>query len=176
MLELLEGGDSAAVYGYVAVRAGIVTACWLFVVVACLVDFWSGVRTAKALGEALLSNGFRKTVVKVGDYARVLLFALMIDATGSLLSFYKLPFASMVCVLCVLLIEGKSVIENSRRARMGAGGIPTVAAEVVKLLSGKGKDVQDAVEKALRALEDAKRKADGKGEEKGCGGAEGGGK
>lgn len=165
MLELLESGDKAALYAYLTLRAGIVTACWLFATVACLVDFWSGTRTAKMLGEEIRSNGFRQTVVKIGDYARVLTFALMIDATGSLMSFYKLPFASMVCMVCVLLIEGKSVVENSRRARGAAGDIPEVAAKVVRLLTSKGTDIKRVVAEAEKKLLAEQEKEDGKGKD-----------
>ena len=115
MLEFIEAKNFDGLMFFITVRVGIIIVCWLFATMACIVDFWSGTLTAKMLGEKLMSHGFRRTIVKIGDYARVLMFTFMIDALGSLLSFYVLPFATILCAIAVLLIEGKSVMENSKR-------------------------------------------------------------
>lgn len=132
MLELIEAKDLEALTFFIAVRAVIIVICWIFSTIACIVDFWSGALTAKILGEKLMSHGFRRTIVKIGDYARVLMFAFMVDALGSLLSFYILPFATMLCALAILCIEGKSVLENSKRRKAHAGDVPDMIKQIIQ--------------------------------------------
>ena len=132
MLELINAKNFDGLIFFIAIRAGIILVCWLFMVMSCIVDFWSGTTTAKALGHALMSNGFRRTVTKIGDYAKLLLFALMFDILGSLLSFYIIPFATILCVIAVIYIEGRSVVENSRRKRAHAAEIPEIVKQIVQ--------------------------------------------
>jgi hypothetical protein len=132
MLELIETKDLEALMFFITVRAVIIVICWIFSTIACIVDFWSGTLTAKILGEKLMSHGFRRTVVKIGGYARVLMFAFMVDALGSLLSFYILPFATMLCALAILCIEGKSVLENSKRRKAHAGDVPDMIKQIIQ--------------------------------------------
>lgn len=87
MLEFIEARNINTLMFFIAIRVVIILVCWLFMVTSCIVDFWSGTTTAKALGQALMSHGFRRTVTKIGDYVRIMLFALMFDILGSLLSF-----------------------------------------------------------------------------------------
>lgn len=132
MLELIEQKNFDGLVFYIAVRIVIVLICWIFTIVANLIDFWSGTTTAKALGESLVSHGFRRTVVKVGDYVRIMLFALMFDMLGSLLSFYVIPFATILCTIAILWIEGKSVVENSRRKKAHAADVPEIVKQIVQ--------------------------------------------
>lgn len=132
MYELIQLNDFHALGEYVIIRIAITLVCWLFMVVATLVDFWSGVTTAKALKEPLMSHGFRRTIAKIGSYWQVLLFALMFDILGAFLSFYYLPFMTMVGTLSTIIIEARSVVENSNRRRSHAGKILDVAAEIVE--------------------------------------------
>lgn len=132
MLELIEAKDTDAILFYIVVRVAVVLACWIFVIVSNVVDFWSGVSTAKALGEPLMSHGFRRTVQKIADYARVLLFALMLDALGSLFHFYVLPFATILGAVAVMCIEGSSVVENSKRKKAHAAEVPDIVRQIVQ--------------------------------------------
>ena len=107
-----------------------------------IVDFFSGINTARALGQKLKSHAFRRTITKIRDYAQIMLFALMFDALGSLLPFYAVPFATMLCTLAVMCIEGKSVIENSRRKKAHAGEIPDILRQIVEATTQEqGKDI-----------------------------------
>ena len=132
MLELIEAKDLEALMFFITVRVVIIVICWIFSTIACIVDFWSGTLTAKILGEKLMSHGFRRTVVKIGDYARVLMFAFMVDALGSLLSFYILTFATMLCALAILCIEGKSVLENRKKKKAHAGDVPDMIKQIIQ--------------------------------------------
>lgn len=142
MLELIETHQYDHLTYYIAVRAVIVLVCWLFMAASNIVDFFSGINTARALGQKLKSHAFRRTITKIRDYAQIMLFALMFDALGSLLPFYAVPFATMLCTLAVMCIEGKSVIENSRRKKAHAGEIPDILRQIVEATTQEqGKDV-----------------------------------
>lgn len=137
MLELIEAKNIDGLLFFIAIRVGIILVCWLFMVLSNIIDFWSGIMTAKALGEALSSKGFRRTISKIGEYVRIMLFALMFDMLGSLLSFYIIPFATIICTVAVMYIEGKSVVENSRRKKAHAADVPEIAKKIVQAVTTK---------------------------------------
>lgn len=132
MLELIEAKNINALMFFIVIRVGIILVCWFFMVVSSIVDFWSGTTTAKALGQTLMSRGFRRTITKIGDYVRLMLFALMFDILGSLLSFYIVPFATILCTIAVIYIEGKSVVENSKRKKAHAADVPDIVKKIVQ--------------------------------------------
>lgn len=157
MLELIETKDMEGLTFYIIVRICITLVCWFFVICSCLVDFWSGTTTAKALGEELYSNGLRRTIIKVGDYWRVLLFALMFDILGAFLSFYVLPFTTILCTVAIICIEGKSVIENSHRKKAHAAEVPSMVKQIVEAAtSEQGADV---LKKIIEACQKNKKHA-----------------
>ena len=141
MLELIEAKNIDALMFFIAIRVGIILVCWFFMVVSSIVDFWSGTTTAKALGQALMSHGFRRTVTKIGDYVRLMLFALMFDILGSLLSFYIVPFATILCTIAIIYIEGKSVVENSKRKKAHAADVPDKVKKIVQAVSQKDAEI-----------------------------------
>lgn len=132
MFDLIQSGDLHGLGEYVMIRVSITLVCWGFMIAACLIDFWSGISTARALHEPLMSHGFRRTFVKIGEYWRVMLFALLFDILGAFLSFYYLPFATMLCTASVLFIEGRSVIENSRRKKSSAADVVEVSRKIAE--------------------------------------------
>jgi hypothetical protein len=132
MFELIEQRNMEAIACYLIVRLAIVMICWTFVFIANILDFWSGRDTAKALGEPIDSKGYRRTFVKIGDYYRVLMFALLFDLIGSLFEFYKLPFATLLGSVAVIAIELKSVIENSRRKKSHSADLPDVIKKIIQ--------------------------------------------
>lgn len=132
MLELIEAKNFDGLIFFIAVRVCIILACWLFMVLSSIVDFWSGTTTAKALGQKLMSHGFRRTITKIGDYVRLMLFALMFDILGSLLSFYIVPFATILYTVAIIYIEGKSVVENSKRKKAHAAEVPDIVKQIVQ--------------------------------------------
>lgn len=147
MLEFIETRNIDALTFFIFIRICIVLVCWFFMTVSCVVDFWSGTTTAKALGQALMSHGFRRTITKIGDYARLMLFALMFDILGSLLQFYVLPFATIVFTVAIMYIEGKSVVENSRRKKAHAADVPEVVKKIIQAASQK--DAEALLEQLL---------------------------
>lgn len=138
ILHLLEEKSAESIQYFIMVRVCVVLGCWLFMVASVLIDFWSGISTAKALGEPLQSKGFRRTIAKTGDYIRILIFAVMFDALGiCFIHIYMLPFATMICTVAVMIIEGKSVVENSRRKKAHAAKIPEIVKKIIKAATEK---------------------------------------
>lgn len=157
MLELIEAKNIDALMFFIAVRVGIILVCWFFMVVSSIVDFWSGITTAKALGQALMSNGFRRTVTKIGDYVRLMLFALMFDILGSLLSFYIVPFATILCAIAIMYIEGKSVVENSKRKKAHAADVPDIVRKIVQAATAEqGHKILNEIAKVIALNEKEK--------------------
>lgn len=138
ILRLIEEKGADSIVAYLAIRATIILGCWAIMIIGTLIDFWSGTTTAKAIGEKLNSKGFRQTLTKDADYMRVMLFALLFDAMGiAFLHFYILPFVTILCTLAVLIIEGKSVIENSKRKKAHAAKVPEVVKQLVHAATAK---------------------------------------
>lgn len=137
MLENIMNGENSAVIADILMRTGIVLVAWLMIFAACLVDFWSGCSTARALGQKLNSHGFRKTLDKIGDYFKVGLVFLLFDILGSLFAWYDLPYASVIVAVCCIVIEGASVFENSKRKKSNAAKITEIAKEIVEAVSEK---------------------------------------
>lgn len=120
---------------FVALRVSVVMVCWIFVIVSVLIDFWSGISAARYLGERINSKGFRQSVEKVGDYFKILLFALMFDTLGScFLEFYVAPFMTFLTTVAIMLIEGKSVLENCRKKRTGAVDATEVLKRILRTM------------------------------------------
>lgn len=150
MLELIEAKNFNGLTFFIAIRVGIILVCWLFMILSSIVDFWSGTATAKALGQALMSHGFRRTITKIGDYVRLMLFALMFDVLGSLLSFYIIPFATILCTVAVICIEGKSVVENSKRKKAHAAEVPDIVKQIVQATTAEqGHEILDKINQLL---------------------------
>nr|DAW00964.1 MAG TPA: holin [Caudoviricetes sp.] len=138
ILHLLEEKSAEGLQNFIMIRVCVVLACWLFMIVSVLIDFWSGVSTAKALGEQLQSKGFRRTIAKTADYIRIMIFAVMFDMLGiCFIHAYILPFATIICTIAVMLIEGKSVIENCQRKKAHAAEIPEVVKKIVQAVTAK---------------------------------------
>lgn len=141
MLELIESENLDDLYLFIMVRTIIIMVCWAMMIMSCLIDLWSGRNTAKFLGEKLESHKYRRTVIKIGDYSRVMLFGFMFDCLGMLLPFYILPFATMLCATGVIIIEGKSVLENSARKKAHAADIPEVIKKIIQAASQKDAEI-----------------------------------
>lgn len=137
MLEFIETKNIDAICTFIIIRVIIIMACWIMMVSSCFVDLWSGRNTAQFLGEKLESHKYRRTAIKIGDYSRVMVFGFMFDCLGMLLPFYILPFGTMLCTTGVILIEGKSVLENLARKKAHAADIPEVIKKIIQAASTK---------------------------------------
>lgn len=129
--------------------SAVVCVTWLGMAVACFADMWSGVSTAKAIGEKVHSHRLRETFQKIKDYAGVLLPFLFIDIIGSMFTFYYLPFFQIVIATGSILIEGWSVLENKKRKRSHAALLPELVTNIVKC--AREKDAEAIIE-AIQGL------------------------
>lgn len=131
MLEYINSGNIDALVQDLITRVAIILFCWALMVASSFIDLWSGVDAAKACGEKIQSNGLRRTVSKLGDYFRIELFFLMFDGLGALITWYSMPYASMLGAFAIILIEGKSVVENSKKKKSSAADIPDMLRLIV---------------------------------------------
>lgn len=128
---------------------GVLFICCVLIVVAIFMDMWVGIEAARAVKEPLMSGGFRRTLTKGLDYFRIVFFAALIDILGAFFVWYHLPFFTLLATLAILLIEGKSVIENYRRKKSNAAQVLDVMGEI---LEAKDKKDAEAVLKKLSEL------------------------
>lgn len=115
----------------------IIFICCILIVVASFIDMWTGIDAARTMKEPISSRSLRKTVTKIIDYLRVLLFSVLIDILGLCFTWYIIPYCAILATLGVLLIEFRSVIENSRKKRSHAAEIVDVVAQIVKCATDK---------------------------------------
>lgn len=110
----------------------VVLILWSLMIVAVLVDLWSGIEKAKARKEYVNSGGFRRTFAKVGEYWRVLAMLLLVDIIGNIFPWYSFPFASVLGTVAVIAIEFRSVIENLREKHSAAAQIPDMIGRIIR--------------------------------------------
>jgi hypothetical protein len=68
----------------------------------------------------------------------VVLFGVLIDILGLPFKWYSMPFAAMLITLSVLIIEGRSVLENLTRAKSQAAQVDDVAGDIIqKIIDAK---------------------------------------
>lgn len=110
---------------------GIIFICCVLVVVAALFDMWTGIEAARKNRERICSHSLRKTVRKMIDYLRIVMFAVLIDILGFFFPWYAIPYCAIIVTLGVLLIEGKSVIENYRKKKSSAAEILDMVENII---------------------------------------------
>lgn len=110
----------------------IVFVCLLLVAVAVLIDLYTGIRAANKTGEPIRSHVLRKTITKTIDYFLVVSFGVFIDMLGLPFSWYNNPYAAMLITLAVLLIEGRSVLENLTKAKSPAAMVDDTITEIIQ--------------------------------------------
>lgn len=98
---------------------------------------WTGIDAAKANKEKISSHGLRKTMTKITDYLRILMFALLPDVLGLFFSWYTMPYVAVLVTLGALGIEGISVVENSKKKKSSAGNIVDMISKIVECASEK---------------------------------------
>lgn len=126
----------------------IIFICCLLVIFACLFDLWTGIDAAKANKERIRSKALRRTVNKALDYLRVVIFGVLIDVLGLVFPWYAIPYCAVLVTLGVILIEGKSVIENYRKKRSSAANVVEMIETIIKCSDN------DTAEKLIKAIKD----------------------
>ena len=124
----------------------IIFICCLLVVVACAIDLWTGVDAARKNKETIKSRILRRTVSKILDYLRVVVFGVLIDVLGLAFPWYAIPYAALTVTLGILLIEGKSVIENYHKSRSAAAKVVDMVSNIIDCVDN------DTAEKIINAI------------------------
>lgn len=130
----------------------IIFVCCVLICVAAFIDMWTGIDAARTNKEKISSRSLRKTAIKITDYLRVVIFALLIDVLGLFFPWYSMPYAVLVITLGILCIEGRSVIENSRKKKSSAGEVLDIVSNIVECATK-----QDA-EKLIRLIKEKSEK------------------
>lgn len=129
----------------------IIFLCCILVIVACFIDLWTGIDAARKNKETIKSKALRRTVAKIIDYLRVIMFGVLIDVLGLSFPWYAIPYCAVVCALGILIIEGKSVLENFHKKKSSAAKVIDVIETIVNCTDN------ETAEKIIKAI-----KADGK--------------
>ena len=126
----------------------IIFLCCILVIVACLIDLWTGIDAARKNRERIKSKALRRTVAKILDYLRVIVFGVLIDVLGLAFPWYAIPYIAIICTLGILIIEGKSVLENFQKKKSSAAQIVDVIETIVNCTDN------ETAEKIIRAIKD----------------------
>lgn len=134
-------------------RAGIaiIFVCLVLIVLACLLDMWTGIDAARANKEKICSRPLRKTGTKIVDYYRLVLFFVLIDILGLCFPWYNLPYGAVIGTAGVLFVEGFSVVENLRRKRSHAAEVADMAAKIVECLT------PEEAQKIIKKIKEGKK-------------------
>lgn len=110
----------------------IIFICCVLTATVVVIDLITGVRAAKKVGEPIRSHILRRTINKIIDYYMVVFFGVMIDVIGLFFPWYNIPYACIIATLAVLVIEGRSMLENLTKAKSHAAEIDDVLAKLLK--------------------------------------------
>lgn len=124
----------------------IIFMCCVLTIAACLIDLWTGIDAARKNKEKIRSKALRRTVSKMMDYLRVIVFAVLIDVLGLSFPWYAAPYCAILCTLGILVIEGKSVLENFSKKKSSAAKVVDTAAAIVECLDN------ETAEKIIKAI------------------------
>lgn len=119
---------------------------FLITVAVCVIDFVSGIYTAKKLGEPLRSRKLRMTVEKISWYWHIQLLAFILGLMGTVFSWYEWPYISMGITVAIIVIEGKSVFEHSRRRKCRTAKIPETIRDMTEWIG------DDELKKSIQEL------------------------
>lgn len=126
----------------------IIFMCCILIIVACLIDLWTGIDAAKKNKERIRSRALRRTVAKAIDYLRVVVFGVLVDVLGLAFPWYSIPYFAIICALGILVIEGKSVLENLQKKRSSAAQVVDIIQAIVEATDN------DTAEKIIKAIKD----------------------
>ena len=137
----------------------IIFMCCILVIVACFIDLWTGVDAARKNKEQISSKALRRTVAKIIDYLRVIVFAVLIDVLGLSFPWYAIPYCAVICTLGILIIEGKSVLENFNKKKSAAAKVIDVIETIVNCTDN---ETAEKIIKAIKADNKVRKEQDNK--------------
>lgn len=126
----------------------IIFMCCVLIIAACFIDLWTGIDAARKNKEKIRSKALRRTVSKILDYLRVVMFGVLIDVLGLTFPWYVIPYCVIICTLGILVIEGKSVLENFQKKKSSAAQVVDVIQAIVDATDN------ETAEKIIKAIKD----------------------
>lgn len=128
--------------------------CAIAILAAVLIDLTTGIEAAKKCKEKIRSRILRRTVSKVVDYYRLLFFGIIIDVLGLAFTWYNIPYCAVIVAVGIVLIEGKSVLENYHKMKSAAKELPSVVKQIIEAVTDK--DAEKVIELIKGNKEDKK--------------------
>lgn len=129
----------------------IIFGCCVFIIIAVLLDLETGVKAARENHEKIRSRILRRTITKILDYLRVLVFGVIIDMLGLAFPWYAIPYCAILVTLATVLIEAKSVLENYEKMKSTAAAIPDEITRIVKAKTrDEAKEIIDLIRESTR--------------------------
>jgi uncharacterized membrane protein len=132
--EFIEG-NTTGLY----IELSLIIGCWVLMVIAVLIDLWTGIERAKKRGEKIKSHKLRRTIEKISEYWRVMIFGFFIDIVLFVILPHTVPLGSFVFSLACCGIEAKSVIENLKQKKSVAAQIPNAVMKLLETLDNPEK-------------------------------------
>lgn len=123
----------------------IIFICCVAIIVAVLLDLNTGINAARKNHEKIKSRNLRRTITKIIDYLRVLVFGVIIDVLGLAFPWYNIPYCAILVAVGVVLIEAKSVLENYQKSKSAASELPDILIDIIKAVTKE--DAQRIVDK-----------------------------
>lgn len=116
----------------------VIFVCCIVIIIAAFMDMWTAVDASKVCKEPIESAKLRKTVNKILDYFRLIFYFFLLDCCGFFFEPYKLPFATILATVGVLLVEGHSIIkENLVKKKSGAAEVTDMIKQIIDCVSEK---------------------------------------
>lgn len=129
----------------------IIFGCCVIIIIAVLLDLETGVKAARKNHEKICSRNMRRTISKMLDYLRVMVFGVMIDMLGLAFPWYSIPYCAILVTLATVLIEAKSVLENYSKMKSAAAAIPDEITRIVKARTqDEAKEIIDLIRESTR--------------------------
>jgi hypothetical protein len=72
-----------------------------------------GIKRAKRLQIARTSFGYRRTITKLTSYFGLMMMLSIADVAASVI--FKMPYFTVIGVIGIIIVEGKSVFENLKQ-------------------------------------------------------------
>jgi hypothetical protein len=124
---------------HIKMLSAILVILYSCVLVSVLIDLFFGVKRARKLKIARTSYGFRRTITKLTGYFGLMMLLTMADIVASIV--FQMPYFTLIGVLGIISVEGKSVFENIKSENKHIEEIPPL---LLKLLENRN-TLQDIV-------------------------------
>lgn len=110
----------------------VIFICCVLTAMVVLLDLYTGIKAARKTGEPIRSHILRRTITKIIDYYFIIFFAVLIDILGLFFPWYGIPYAVIIATLAVLVIEGRSMLENLTKAKSHAARVDDVVLDILQ--------------------------------------------